>query len=191
MRPVTRRPILTFSLLASLGVLFFFKYFDPSNPALHAVFDPLGISPLLPGLTILLPLGISYFTFQTMSYTLDVYLGVVKVERYPGLYALFIAFYPQVIARPIARANQLLPQFHTAHDAVYEQVVSELQRVGWGFFKKLVIADRRAVAVNMVYVEYYDFSNDADIKDQPELFYNSDHLGKCGHRFLPRNCCKR
>ena len=150
-RPATRQLILTLSLLASLGVLFFFKYFDLSNRVLHVVFDQLGISHLIPGFNILLPLGISYFTFQTMSYTIDVYRGVVKAERHLGIYALFIAFFPQVTAGPIARANQLLPQFHTAHNPDYEQVVSGLQRMAWGFFKKLVIADRLAFVVNTAY----------------------------------------
>lgn len=150
-RPTTRRLILTFSLIASLGILFFFKYFELSNRALHAVFEQLGIPQLTPGFNLLLPLGISYFTFQTMSYTLDVYHGVVKAERHAGLYALFIGFFPHVTAGPIARANLLLPQFQTAHKPDYEQVVSGLQRMAWGFFKKLVIADRLAVVVNTVY----------------------------------------
>jgi alginate O-acetyltransferase complex protein AlgI len=146
-----RRLILTVSLLASLGVLFFFKYFDLSNRALQALFDQWGILHLIPRFNILLPLGISYFTFQTMSYTLDVYRGVVKPEKHAGLYALFIAFFPHVTAGPIARASQLLPQFHTKHQPDYEQIVSGLQRMAWGFFKKLVIADRLAFVVNAVY----------------------------------------
>ena len=150
-RLVTRRLILTLSLLASLGVLFFFKYFELSNRALHYVFEQLGIAELIPGFNILLPLGISYFTFQTMSYTIDVYRGVVKPERHAGIYALFIAFFPHVTAGPIARASQLLPQFHSEQQPDYEQVVSGLQRMAWGFFKKLVIADRLAFVVNTVY----------------------------------------
>ena len=147
-RPKTRRIILTFSLLASLGILFSFKYFDITNHALHAVFDRLGIGF---GIYFVLPLGISYFTFQTMSYILDVYRGGVKAEKHAGIYALFIAFFPHVTAGPIPRANQLLPQFRETHVPDYELVVSGLQRMAWGFFKKLVIADRLAVAVNTVY----------------------------------------
>lgn len=150
-RPTTRRIILTLSLLASLGVLFFFKYFELSNRAIRAIFDQLGMASFIPGLTILLPLGISYFTFQTLSYILDVYRGSIKAEKHVGIYALFIAFFPQVTAGPIARSNLLLPQFRTSHTPDYEQIVSGLQRMAWGFFKKLVIADRLAVAVNMVY----------------------------------------
>lgn len=147
-RPTTRRLILTLSLIASLGILFSFKYFDLTNRALQAVFDQLEISS---GIYLILPLGISYFTFQTMSYILDVYRGSIQAEKHAGLYALFIAFFPHVTAGPIARANQLLPQFHVEHKPEYEQIVSGLQRMAWGFFKKLVIADRLAVAVNTVY----------------------------------------
>jgi alginate O-acetyltransferase complex protein AlgI len=152
-RPMTRRLILSVSLVASLGVLFFFKYFELSNRILHFLVEQFGVAHLISGLNILLPLGISYFTFQTLSYILDVYRGSINAEKHAGIYALFIAFFPHVTAGPIARANLLLPQFHTAHTPNYEQIVSGLQRMAWGFFKKLVIADRLALAVNTVYGE--------------------------------------
>jgi D-alanyl-lipoteichoic acid acyltransferase DltB (MBOAT superfamily) len=128
--------------------LFSFKYVDLSNRALHAMFDRLGIvSPI----NLMLPLGISYFTFQTMGYILDVYRGALRAERHAGLYALFISFFPHITAGPIARANQLLPQFREVHRPDYELVVSGLQRMAWGFFKKLVIAERLAFVVNRIY----------------------------------------
>lgn len=147
-RPTTRRFILTLSLLASLGILFSFKYFEITNRAFHAVLDRLGIAS---GIYLVLPLGISYFTFQTMSYILDVYRGSIKAERHAGIYALFIGFFPHLTAGPIARAHHLLPQFRTVHSPEYELIVSGLQRMVWGFFKKLVIADRLALTVNTVY----------------------------------------
>ena len=147
-RPKARRFILTLSLLASLGILFSFKYFDITNRAFHAIFERLGIGF---DIYLVLPLGISYFTFQTMSYILDVYRGGIKAEKHAGVYALFIAFFPHVTAGPIPRANQLLPQFRATHHPDYELIVSGLQRMAWGFFKKLVIADRLAAAVNLVY----------------------------------------
>lgn len=149
--PKVRRFILTVSLLASLGILFFFKYIELSGQFLRAIFDQLGLGGLITGFEFLLPLGISYFTFQTLSYVLDVYRGTVRAERHAGLYALFIGFFPHVTAGPIARANQLLPQFRMNQSPDYEMIVSGLQRMVWGFFKKLVIADRLALAVNMVY----------------------------------------
>lgn len=151
MHPTTRRFLLILSLLASLGILFFFKYFELSSHALRAVFEQLSIAHLIPGFNLLLPLGISYFTFQTLSYILDVYRGVIKAEKHAGMYALFIGFFPHLTAGPIARANQLLPQFRAVHAPDYEMIVSGLQRMAWGFFKKLVIADRLALMVNAVY----------------------------------------
>lgn len=144
----TRRFILSLGLLASLGTLFFFKYSDLSNHAIHAISDRLGVAF---GVYFVLPLGLSYFTFQTVSYVLDVYRGTVRAERHAGLYALFISFFPQITAGPIVRTNQLLPQLRTVHSPDYELIVSGLQRMAWGFFKKLVIADRLALMVNMVY----------------------------------------
>jgi alginate O-acetyltransferase complex protein AlgI len=146
--PTTRRFILSLGLLASLGILFFFKYSDLSNRVLHAAFDRLGIGY---GVYLVLPLGISYFTFLTLSYITDVYRGTIKAERHAGIYALFVGFFPHLMAGPIPRATQLLPQFRTVHSPDYELVVSGLLRMAWGFFKKLVIADRLASMVSTVY----------------------------------------
>jgi alginate O-acetyltransferase complex protein AlgI len=156
-----RRLLLVLSLSASLGILFFFKYFELSSRVLQAAFDQFGMGDLLPGIQLLLPLGISYFTFQTMSYILDVYRGVTKAEHHAGIYALFISFFPHLTAGPIARANQLLPQFRAIHSPDYEMVVSGLQRMAWGFFKKLVIADRLALLVNTVYGDPTSFTGTA------------------------------
>ena len=153
-----RRLLLVLSLLASLAILFFFKYFGLSSRILQAALDQFGMGGLLPGFQLLLPLGISYFTFQTMSYILDVYRGVTKAEHHVGIYALFISFFPHLTAGPIARANQLLPQFRAIHSPDYEMVVSGLQRMAWGFFKKLVIADRLALLVNTVYGDPTSFT---------------------------------
>jgi D-alanyl-lipoteichoic acid acyltransferase DltB (MBOAT superfamily) len=150
--PAKRRLILGLGLTACLGLLFLFKYFNLSSPVVQDAFDRLGVSHWVPE-NILLPLGISFFTFQTMSYIVDVYRGTVKFEKHPGIYSLFIAFFPQLTAGPIGRANQLLPQYHQKHAPDYEEVVSGLQRMAWGLFKKLVIADRLAILVDTVYGE--------------------------------------
>jgi D-alanyl-lipoteichoic acid acyltransferase DltB (MBOAT superfamily) len=146
-----KRIIAIVSLSAIVGILFFFKYFELSNRAIHAVFEQLGMLHLIRGFNLSLPLGISFFTFQTMSYILDVYRGKTKAENHSGIYALFITFFPHLTAGPIARANQLLPQLHAEHTPDYEMIVSGLQRMVWGYFKKLVIADRLALMVNTVY----------------------------------------
>lgn len=150
--PATRRLLLLISLSVILGLLFFFKDFDLSNRVLRTVLNPLGIPSLWSGIHFVLPLGISFFTFQTMGYIIDIYRGVAPPEKQPGIYALFIAFFPHVTAGPIARST-LLSQFHELHTPDYEKMVTGLQRMAWGFFKKLVIADRLALLVNMVYSE--------------------------------------
>ena len=142
--------ILALSLVACLGILFTFKYFDLSNSILHTVIDRLEIT-YLQRYRLIFPLGISFFIFQTMSYIMDVYRGVAKPEKHAGLFALYVAFFPHLTAGPIARANLLLPQFRESHLPDYERIVSGLLRMAWGFFKKLVIADRLAALVDVVY----------------------------------------
>jgi alginate O-acetyltransferase complex protein AlgI len=145
-----RRLILGLSLVTCLGIFFTFKYLDLSNSILHTAIDRLEITSLQ-RYRLVFPLGISFFIFQTMSYIMDVYRGVTKAEKHAGIYALFVAFFPHISAGPIARANQLLPQFRESHTPDYEGIVSGLQRIAWGFFKKLVIADRLAALVDTVY----------------------------------------
>ena len=149
--PKTRRLVLSFGLVTILGILFFFRYFNLANRLLQPVFSQLIWSGRFPEIHVAVPLGISFFTLQAMSYMIDTYRGVARPERHAGIFALFMAFFPHVTAGPIARANQLLPQFYERHPADYDRVVTGLQRMAWGFFKKLVIADRLALIVNPVY----------------------------------------
>jgi len=149
--PKTRRTILIFSLATILGILFFFRYLNHLNRLLQAVFSQGSGSDLLPEIHLILPLGISFFTLQVMSYIIDTYRGVARPENRAGIFAIFIAFFPHLTAGPIARANHLLPQFYETHSADYERIVTGFQRMAWGFFKKLVIADRLALLVDPVY----------------------------------------
>jgi D-alanyl-lipoteichoic acid acyltransferase DltB (MBOAT superfamily) len=146
-----RRLILIFSLLAILSILFFFKYAEQTSRLLQATFGQLFGPDFLPRIHMVLPLGLSFFSLQAISYIIDIYRGVYRPEKHAGIFALFMAFFPHLTAGPIARANHLLPQFHESHTADYEQIVTGLQRMAWGFFKKLVIADRLALFVNTVY----------------------------------------
>lgn len=148
--PARRRLVLTFSLLASLAILFFFKTINFSDPAYQNIFNQLGIGRFLSEY-IVLPLGISFFTFQTMSYTIDVYRGIIKPEKHLGIYGLFVVFFPQLPAGPIGRANLLLPQYYQEHRPDFQRITAGLQRMAWGFFKKLVIADRLALLVDSIY----------------------------------------
>lgn len=146
-----RKPYLYLSLLANLGVLFGFKYFNFFNDSTRAVFEHFNLFYDVPAFDVLLPVGISFYTFQTLSYTIDVYNGRIKPESNLGIFALYVSFWPQLVAGPIERPQNLLHQFYEKHSFNYENVTNGLKLMTWGFFKKLVIADRLAVFVNEVY----------------------------------------
>lgn len=146
-----RKKYLWLSLVANLGILFIFKYFNFFTESLIHIFDFLGMDVWIPRYNLLLPMGISFYTFQTLSYTIDVYRGTIKPEKHFGIFALYVTFFPQLVAGPIERSDRLLPQFYQEHKFNYENVTNGLKRMTWGFFKKIVIADRIAVMVNTVY----------------------------------------
>ncbi|MEM7391340.1 MAG: MBOAT family O-acyltransferase [Verrucomicrobiota bacterium] len=149
--PRRRKAFLLLSLVSNLGLLFVFKYVNFFNDNLRALFEQFNLLYDVPAFKLLLPVGISFYTFQTLSYTIDVYRGKQQAERDPLKFALYVAFFPQLVAGPIERSTHLLAQFHRniAFDAT--RVAEGLERMLWGFFKKLVIADRLAVYVNEVY----------------------------------------
>jgi D-alanyl-lipoteichoic acid acyltransferase DltB (MBOAT superfamily) len=105
----------------------------------------------VPAFKVLLPVGISFYTFQTLSYTIDVYRGERKPESHLGIFALYVAYFPQLVAGPIERSTRLLPQFYTHHDFDAQRVTEGLKRMLWGFFQKVVVADRLAIYVDAVY----------------------------------------
>ena len=146
-----RKLFLVTSGIANVGVLAFFKYYGFIDSNLQALANFLHWNYPLATLAILLPIGLSFHTFQSMSYTIEVYRGRVKAERHLGIFALYVMFYPQLVAGPIERPQNLLPQFHAEHHFDYERVTDGLKLMAWGFFKKLVIADRLATLVNLVY----------------------------------------
>ncbi|MBC7813634.1 MAG: MBOAT family protein [Burkholderiales bacterium] len=146
-----RKLLILTSVTLNLGLLFTFKYFNFFNASIALVLDGLSIPYTPSTLNVLLPVGISFYTFQEMSYTLDVYWGKVKAERRLGIMATFIAFFPQLVAGPIERAANMLPQYHERHDFDYLRFTEGLRLALWGLFKKVVIADRLAVYVNEVY----------------------------------------
>jgi alginate O-acetyltransferase complex protein AlgI len=146
-----RRLILILSVLSNVGVLVFFKYlnFIQMNLEALAAFIGWNYSPHL--LSIALPLGLSFHTFQAVGYLIEVYRGRFKAERHLGVFSLYVMFYPQLVAGPIERPQALLPQLraHARFDSA--QVVSGLKLMVWGLFKKAVIADNLAIAVDSVY----------------------------------------
>jgi D-alanyl-lipoteichoic acid acyltransferase DltB (MBOAT superfamily) len=143
-----KRLILTASLVINLGILLFFKYygFFAENARLLS-----GGSLRFPAFSVLLPVGISFYTFQALGYSIDVYYGRVKAERDALTYALFVTFFPQLVAGPIERTGNLLPQFKVNHSFDYDRVTAGLRLAAWGMFKKVVIADRLAIYVDGVY----------------------------------------
>ena len=155
--PVRRRWCLTAAMLTSLGLLSAFKYYNFFAGSLGSLLHRSGVNASLPLLHVLLPVGISFFTLQTLGYTLDVYWGVREPERHAGLFALYVAFFPQLVAGPIERSRTLLPQFRERHGFDAGRIRSGLMLMLMGFFKKLVVADRLALYVNEVYGRPKDF----------------------------------
>ncbi len=138
----------------NIGILFFFKYFNFFLDSMNSVLAYANIALDPPMFDILLPVGISFYTFQALSYTMDVYRGDLQASRHLGKYALFVSFFPQLVAGPIERAQDLLPQFDERHTFDYSRMKRGLMLMLWGFFLKLVIADRVAILVNTVYNNY-------------------------------------
>ncbi len=153
-----RKRYLVLSLAANLAILFVFKYFNFFNASIRTLFGALGLEYAVPAVNLLLPVGISFYTFHAMSYTIDVYRGLKQPETHVGRFLLYILFFPQLVAGPISRPRQLLPQFHLPHDFDPARVTSGLALMAWGFFKKLVIADRLALVVNNVYNNPTDYT---------------------------------
>lgn len=152
-----RKKYLCISLVSNLGLLFIFKYFNFFNESLKEIFYYFNIEHNIPDFSLLLPMGISFYTFQTLSYTIDVYRGRREPEKHFGIFALYVTFFPQLVAGPIERSERLLPQFYEKHDFDYKRVTDGLKRIAWGMFKKVVIADRLAIAVDTVYNKPTEF----------------------------------
>lgn len=149
--PRYKKPLLLVSLVTNVALLFVFKYFDffSINTAALTEFFGLKYQPLI--LNLVLPLGISFHTFQSMAYTIEVYRGRQKAEKNLGIYSLYVMFFPQLVAGPIERPQQLLGQFREEHHFDYDRAVAALQLMMWGLLKKVVIADPLAQVVNSVY----------------------------------------
>lgn len=153
-----KKGILVGTAVACLGVLFFFKYFNFVSGSVTAILKlfTVQMNPIL--LNLLLPVGISFYTFQTLSYVIDVYKGDVKAEHHFGYYAAFISFFPQLVAGPIERTNNLLPQIRAEHRFNYDQATYGLKLMAWGYFKKIVISDTLSQFVSKVYDAPQGFS---------------------------------
>jgi alginate O-acetyltransferase complex protein AlgI len=149
--PAHRRRYLAASLSVNLGMLGFFKYFNFFIENVRTVIESLGLSAAPPTLEILLPAGISFYTFQALSYTIDIYRGEMKARRNPIDFALFVAFFPHLVAGPIMRAQNLLKQVEERRTFSVDAARSGAVLIAWGFFKKLVVADNVAPIAGRIF----------------------------------------
>lgn len=153
-----RKALLLFSIISNLSILVAFKYFNFFSESLRLFLNQFNVLYNETLFKVALPIGISFYTFQSLSYSIDVYRKKIDPERHWGKFALYVAFFPQLVAGPIERAGQLLPQLKADHRFEHKRIKSGLLLMAWGFFKKLVIADRVAVAVNQVYNNPHDYT---------------------------------
>lgn len=150
--------ILGISFAVNLGLLFFYKYANFMVENCNRILGLAGRKEQLPLLDVLLPVGISFYIFQALGYTMDVYRGKTQATRNLPRYMLFVAFFPQLVAGPIERSSNLLGQFETAHRFDVDRVRSGLLTMLWGLFMKIVIADNVAVYINAVYGNYMAYT---------------------------------
>ncbi|WP_238354437.1 MBOAT family O-acyltransferase [Fulvivirga marina] len=150
-KKTTKQILLGISLSVNLGVLIAFKYYNFFSHNINEVLSTVNVLGRLPYYDLLLPVGISFYTFQTLSYTIDVYHGRIQPQNHFGKFAVFVSFFPQLVAGPIERASHLIPQLDKKVEFSYRNAVSGLRRILWGMFKKVVVADRLAIIVDHVY----------------------------------------
>ena len=156
---LTKRKIyLWISIIVNLGFLGFFKYFDFFIENFTQAFTFFGYSISASRLDIILPVGISFYTFQTLSYSIDVYKKKLEPTKDIIAFSAFVCFFPQLVAGPIERATNLLPQFYKKREFEYEKAVDGMRQILWGLFKKMVIADNCALIVNTVFENSEDYS---------------------------------
>ncbi len=182
------------AVILSILELAFFKYFNFFNDSFRLLFESLRLPYLIPHLDILLPVGISFFTFQSLGYVIDVSRSKIQPEYDLARFALFTAFFPQLAAGPIGRADELLPQFKEAKRPAVQQINDGIQLIIWGLFQKMVVADRLASYINRAYASrqtanggtlllasiffsiqiYADFSGYSDIARGSAKFFGID-----------------
>jgi alginate O-acetyltransferase complex protein AlgI len=149
---------LALSAVSLCVILFAFKYFNFFNANFAGIAHALHLNYPIAALNIILPIGLSFHTFQSLSYVIEVYRGNQKAERHFGIYSLYVMFYPQLVAGPIERPQNLLHQFYEEHHFEGQRVADGLKLMLWGMLKKVVIADRLAVFVNQVYDHPRDYT---------------------------------
>ncbi len=146
------------SFIINIAILFFFKYFDFAIANINSVLSVMGIELINPTFDVILPVGISFYTFQALGYTVDVYRKDIEPEKNILRYALFVSFFPQLVAGPIERSGNLIKQLREKHTFNTKNAAYGMMLMLWGFFEKLVIADRAAYIVDTVYNNYTEYT---------------------------------
>jgi len=157
-KKVIKRIYLSLALIINFGILFIFKYFNFFNSVLEDLFSIFNYNYEKTSLKLLLPVGISFYTFQALSYVIDVYKSKISSEKSIIKFCLFVSFFPQLVAGPIERSGNLIPQLSRLKIFKYENFSDGFKMILWGMFTKVVIADRLALCVNHVYNDVYNFS---------------------------------
>jgi alginate O-acetyltransferase complex protein AlgI len=150
---------LIISVISTCLVLFFFKYYDFFNHSIADVFAYFGLNYEVKDLGLILPIGLSFHTFQSLSYVIEVYRGKQKAEKNFGIYSLYVMFYPQLVTGPIERPGSLLPQFREEKFFKYENIAKGLRLILFGLFLKMVVADNLSVYVNAIYDSPSEFNS--------------------------------
>ncbi|NQU35487.1 MAG: MBOAT family protein [Bacteroidetes bacterium] len=154
-----RLPFLILSLLTNLGLLFSFKYFNFFSESANLLFQKFNLSYELPFINVLLPVGISFYTFQTLSYSIDVFYGRQKPEKHLGYFALYVSFFPQLVAGPIERFSRLTPQLKAYHKFSFSNLSNGLRLILYGLFIKMVVADNLSGIVDQIYAAPENYSS--------------------------------
>jgi D-alanyl-lipoteichoic acid acyltransferase DltB (MBOAT superfamily) len=150
-RPQSKKLLLTGLLIFNLGLLFFFKYFNFTGSQLNALFRTFSLNLSIPAHSLILPIGISFYTFMALGYILDVYWGDLKAQKDYLTFSLYLAFFPYILSGPIGRAKNLFVQFTSEHPLLYANFSNGFRLMLWGFFKKMVIADNLGLYVDAVF----------------------------------------
>ena len=160
-KPHLRKCFLTICIVLNFATLFIFKYYNFAAEILADFLQRLGIGLPMPEFSLLLPIGISFYILQALGYSIDVYRGTVPAEKDIFTYALFVSFFPQLVAGPIERSSNLLPQFRQKHEFDYDETMAGIRLMIWGYFPKLVLADRCGLYVDAVFnnIEYHNGSS--------------------------------
>lgn len=202
-----RRFFLYISLAVNLGLLGFFKYFNFFLDNFSSAFSFFGSQVKLDSLSIILPVGISFYTFQTLGYSIDIYRGKIKPAHNFISFAAFVSFFPQLVAGPIERASNMLPQFYRKRKFLYARGVYGLRQILWGLFKKVVIADHCAKYVDLIFDDpdtfsgstlalgailftfqiYADFSGYSDIAIGTARLFGFDLMRNFSYPYFSRN----